>query len=63
MSQGNPGHIVWVILVYGEQINGVLTGVDTYDLVLRTEDKQQVLVAKHAVIYVMPAKDIMDVAV
>jgi len=54
---------VQVALGDGKVIVGVLIGVDTYDLMLRTKDNRQVLVAKHAAKYVMPAKGIMDVAV
>lgn len=49
-----------VFLVNGFQLRGVVTGFDSFTVVLNTEGKQQ-LIYKHAISTVVPAKPIPQV--
>lgn len=45
---------ITIFLVNGYQIKGLVTGFDNYTLVLKSEDKQQ-LIYKHAISTIVPS--------
>ena len=49
----HAGKSVVLVLKTDENLEGILLGVDAYHLVLRRRDGMSVLVAKHAVAYVV----------
>ena len=50
------GKTITVHLVMGDELRGVLVGVDTYDIFVEREGETTVLVAKHAISWIEPAR-------